>query len=148
MAEDDWSSRPEDVAAGLTPFLSSSDFDWLSVLPVVRELFATSGSSVVSLPMDIDAVVLLHQDTHVNLPLVATWEEYVAELRRLSLQDRDGDGVADKPFCLRGGGKDHASTLLLYIATSFFQVRGQQVDFRGGATAVSSMLCLPGERHI
>ena len=147
MAEDDWSSRPEDVAADLTPFLSSSDFDWLSVLPAVRELFATSGSSVVSLPMDIDALVLLHQDTHVNLPLVATWEEYVAELRRLSLQDRDGDGVADKPFCLRRGDV-LAPNFLLYIATSFFQVRGQQVDFRGGATAVSGMLFLPGVRHI
>ena len=146
MAEDDWSSRPEDVAADLTPFLSSSDFDWLSVLPVVRELFATSGSSVVSLPFDIDTVVLLHQDTHVNLPLVATWEEYVAELRRLSLQDRDGDGVADKPFCFRNSVL--APNFLLYIATSFFQVRGQQVDFREGATAVSGMLCLPGVRHI
>jgi len=130
MTEDDWNSRPDSVAADLTPFLSTSEFDWLSVLPIVREVFATSGTSVVSLPMDIDAVVLLHQDTHVNLPLVATWDEYVAELRRLSLQDRDGDGVADKPFCFRGGGGSFLQyALLTYIATSFFQVRGQQVFF-------------------
>jgi hypothetical protein len=130
ISEDDWSGRQKDVKVDLVPFVISSEFDWLSVLPVVREIFAKDqdGKSVMALPMDIDAMLLFHQDKHVNLPPVATWQEYIAEVRRLSSEDRDSDGVADKSFCPRSGvvGKYH---LLHFIVTSFYQVRGQQVIF-------------------
>lgn len=125
--EHDWTARPEDVKTDLTPFLTQSDFDWLSVLPALRDFFCTSGQSVTALPMDIDALAMMHQDKHVNLPPVATWQELVTELRRLADIDRDGDGAADKPFCSRGGytGGLGRQRLIFYIATSFLQVRGQ-----------------------
>jgi len=119
---DAWSVEPTEVAADLSPFLSTSDFDWLSVLPALREISCTSGTAVVSLPSDIDVLTFFHQDKHVKLPAVVTWNELLAEMRRLEGQDRDGDGVADKPYCHRGAFLQER--LLRFIASSFFQVRG------------------------
>ena len=126
--EHDWTAQPEDVKTDLTPFLTQSDFDWLSVLPALRDIFCTSGQSVTALPMDIDALVMMHQDRHVNLPPVATWQELIAELRRLAEIDRNGDGAADNPYCSRQGPAHVGlgfERLIFFIATSFFQVRGQ-----------------------
>ena len=138
MTEDDWSGKPEDVTADLTPFLSSSDFDWLSVLPAVRELFATSGGSVVTLPFDIDTFALQHQDRHViclpSLPgrsMSRNFDVWPCKTE-MGFLLFIGDSVPDKPFCIRGGaGGPNFPAFLFYIATSFFQIRGQQVDFGG-----------------
>ena len=119
---DAWSAETTNVAADLSPFLSTSYFDWLAVLPALREISCTSGTAVVSLPYDIDVLTLFHQDKHVKLPGVTTWNELLAEMRRLGEQDRDGDGVADKPYCHRGTWAQER--LLRFIASSFFQVRG------------------------
>ena len=59
--EDDWSAQPSDIMLDLTPFLASSTFDWLTVLPAVRDVSATSGAAAVALPMDLDAYTLFHQ---------------------------------------------------------------------------------------
>ena len=96
------------------------------MLPILRDVYLTSGDALVGIPHTINAVHLVHQSVHVQLAEVSTWDEYISELERLDGQDRDGDGIGDKPFCLPASSRIWAYHLLEIIVGSFFQLAGPQ----------------------
>lgn len=96
------------------------------MLPILRDVYLTSGDALVGIPHTINAVHLVHQSEHVQLAEVSSWDEYISELQRLDGQDRNGDGIGDKPFCLPTSSRIWAYHLLETIAGSFFQRVGSQ----------------------
>ena len=77
-----------------------------------------------------------------------TWDELIAEMSRLSGQDRDGDGVNDKPFCFRWAASWHWKQLLQYIATSFFQVRSQDEGIFFDLKDLEPLLSMEAWKHV
>lgn len=139
-----------DVFEDLNPYIGagftrSASIDPSSVdvqgdmLPILRDVYLTSGDALVGIPHSIYAVHLVHNPEHMQLGAISTWDEYIAELERLDGIDRDGDGVGDKPFCLPASALSWSLYLLETIAASFFQVLGPQnvrhFDTSGGSMA-------------
>ena len=92
-----------DLFEDLSSRLAQDSYDFTSVPGSVRDYFLTDGSVRTSLPTKANVFHLVHNDDYVNLPPgAATWDELLVEVRRLSAEDRDGDGEPDKPVCLPG----------------------------------------------
>ena len=52
-----------------------------------------------------------------------SWEDFLSALAAIADQDRDGDGIVDKPLCIKLGCTNLRS-LFMYIASSLIQRTG------------------------
>ena len=59
------------------------------MIPILRDVYLTSGDALVGIPHTISAVHLVHRPEHIQLAEVSSWDEYIAELQRLDGLDRD-----------------------------------------------------------
>ena len=132
--------KEDDVFADLSEFLAkglerTNTLDMPSIdligemLPLMSDVYLTSRDALIGIPYSIKAIRLVHKAdvAQLNTPgYTYTWEEYVAELDRLSLLDRDANGTPDKSFCLPSSSLEWTRRPFMYIASSVFQTSGPQ----------------------
>jgi hypothetical protein len=122
-----------DQIPGLTPpSRGVSSYDFSEVASLFQNAYARSGTSIVGLPVGFDGRHLVHH-SNVDLPRVGngtavTWDDLIDKLLVAAEEDRDGDGIKDKPLCVKDlcGESD---VLLQYIASSIIQTRGPEQQF-------------------
>ena len=133
-----------DVFEDLTPFIAAGfnattirgqdivpSYAYAETIPVLRNVYVRDGTSVIGLPSGYDALHLVHRPEILRLPEVGdntavTWQEYISALQaeQTARPDRDGDGIPDKPLCLKSTCLFGRTSLFNIIAASFFQVHG------------------------
>lgn len=99
---------------------------FIDTMPLLKDTFLMSGTAVFGLPNGYDAFHLVHKVSSLpDLPIIGsgtavTWDEYITALKALEY-DKDGDGIVDKPLCVKSTCL-WLRQLYLYIASSLFQV--------------------------
>ena len=146
VPEQNWQEMAsKDVFEDLSPHLLSdiSDYNFEGVPSFLRDTFLRDGASVVGLPLSTTVYRFMHTNdqSFVNLPPVASWDEYLAELDRLEAERASGSDkfASIQPFCLLGYGQSEEtdsllrSSLVATIASSFLQVKGPEDLLEVGA---------------
>jgi len=132
----------DDVFEDLTPLISSGlnatepggdppSFNFQSVAPLLRETFLRSGTSIFGLPTGYELWHMVHNPLYLpTVPAVAdgvavSWDELIALLQNITV-DRDGDGIIDKPLCVRDACDLGSGMLVItqLVASTIFQVNG------------------------
>ena len=116
-----------DLFDDLSPRLAQDPYDFTSVPESVRDYFLTDGGIRTSLPTKANVFHLVQNAEQVRLPAAAaTWDELLAEVARLSAEDRDGDGVADPAVCLPDNSPWSTIFFFYSIVSSYMLWAGPQ----------------------
>lgn len=133
------------MTSNLAEDAAAPNYDFLSVIPALKNIFSMSGSSIIGLPTSHDGYHLVHrQDIVTDFPThsegkAMPWDDYIARLKEFNI-DRDGDNIVDSPLCVVDACNSQTS-LLHFISTSIFQIHGQCVALSCNPPATTALPC-------